>query len=109
MQVEDESGNLSRVLHSIKRNCTLNFKEAHGIIRSFSLWQNRFWDHLIRDERDLNNHFDYVHWNPVKHGYVRCPEEWSQSTFLHWMSRGYYALGWGHGGEPTGIVGMSGE
>jgi putative transposase len=30
MQVEDESGNFSQVLHSVKRNCTLNFKSTHG-------------------------------------------------------------------------------
>jgi putative transposase len=62
---------------------------------------------VIRDERDLKSHFDYIHWNPVKHRYVLCPEEWSQSTFLHWMRRGYYELGWGHSGEPTSIVGVS--
>jgi putative transposase len=61
MRVQDESRNFSKVLHSIKRNCTLNFKEAHGITASFSLWQDRLWDHVIRDEGDLNNHFDYIH------------------------------------------------
>ncbi|MGZ8143456.1 MAG: REP-associated tyrosine transposase [Methylosarcina sp.] len=33
-----------------------------------SLWQRRFWDHLIRDEADYQVHLDYIHWNPVKHG-----------------------------------------
>jgi putative transposase len=109
MQVQDQSGNFSKVLHSIKRNCTLNLKEAHGITRSFSLWQDRFWDHVIQDERDLKSHFDYIHWNPVKHGYVRCPEDWSQSTFFHWMRRGCYELGWGHSGERPNIADMSFE
>jgi putative transposase len=106
MQVEDESGNFSKVLHSLKRNCTLNFKEAHGITGSFSLWQDRFWDHVIRDERDLNNHFDYIHWNPVKHRYVSRPEDWAQSTFLHWRNRGYYDLDWGIVGEPSNLGDM---
>jgi putative transposase len=35
-----------------------------------TLWQHRFWEHLIRDEADFNRHIDYIHWNPVKHGYV---------------------------------------
>ena len=35
------------------------------------LWQRRFWEHLIRDQGDFNRHVDYVHWNPVKHGWVR--------------------------------------
>jgi putative transposase len=106
MQVEDESGNFSRVLHSVKRNCTLNFKKARGITGSFSLWQGRFWDHVIRDERDLSNHLDYIHWNPVKHRYVLHPADWAQSTFRHWRDRGYYELDWGCGGEPSNIGDM---
>jgi len=34
------------------------------------LWQRRFWEHLIRDENDYRQHIDYIHWNPVKHGWV---------------------------------------
>ena len=33
-----------------------------------AVWQHRYWEHLIRDERDYRRHVDYVHWNPVKHG-----------------------------------------
>lgn len=32
------------------------------------IWQRRYWEHLIRDERDFIAHMDYVHINPVKHG-----------------------------------------
>jgi len=31
------------------------------------IWQRRFWEHTIRDERDLQRHIDYVHYNPIKH------------------------------------------
>ncbi|CAG0911432.1 unnamed protein product, partial [Cyprideis torosa] len=34
------------------------------------LWQRRYWEHQIRDERDLQTHVDYIHYNPVKHGYA---------------------------------------
>ena len=34
------------------------------------LWQRRFWEHLIRDEEDLAHHVEYIHWNPVKHGWL---------------------------------------
>jgi putative transposase len=33
-----------------------------------TLWQHRFWEHLIRDEADFNRHIDYIHWSPMKHG-----------------------------------------
>src|SRR5689334_14343658 len=34
------------------------------------IWQRRFWEHTIRDERDWSHHVDYIHFNPVKHGHV---------------------------------------
>ena len=46
------------------------------------VWQRRFWEHLVRDEADLERCCDYVHYNPVKHGYVGRPAEWPWSSFL---------------------------
>jgi len=34
------------------------------------IWQRRFWEHAIRDERDFERHVNYIHYNPVKHGHV---------------------------------------
>jgi putative transposase len=34
------------------------------------IWQRRYWEHSIRDQRDFGRHFDYIHFNPVKHGLV---------------------------------------
>ena len=35
--------------------------------RESGIWQRRFWAHLITDQDDFNRHFDYIHWNPLKH------------------------------------------
>src|SRR5437764_13738513 len=35
-----------------------------------ALWQRRFWEHTIRDDKDFERHVDYIHFNPVKHGLV---------------------------------------
>jgi putative transposase len=45
------------------------------------IWQRRFWEHTIRDERDLENHVAYIHYNPVKHGHAASPREWPHSSF----------------------------
>jgi putative transposase len=34
------------------------------------IWQRRYWEHTLRDEGDFERHFDYIHFNPVKHGHV---------------------------------------
>lgn len=44
------------------------------------LWQDRYWDHIIRDQEDLNKHIDYIHYNPVKHGYSNSPFDWDLSS-----------------------------
>ncbi|MDP3332318.1 MAG: hypothetical protein Q8Q40_16500 [Methylococcaceae bacterium] len=44
--------------------------------RERGIWQRRFWAHLITDERDFNQHIDYIHWNPVKHGWVKQVADW---------------------------------
>ena len=45
-----------------------------------TIWQHRYWEHLISDEEDYLNHVEYIHQNPVKHGYVTDAKEWQYST-----------------------------
>jgi putative transposase len=45
------------------------------------IWQRRYWEHLIRDERDYAHHIDYCWFNPVKHGLVADVEDWPFSSF----------------------------
>ena len=65
------------------------------------VWQRRFWDHLIRDETDLERHFDYTHYNPVKHGYVTSPADWPYSSFHRYVQAGFYAPSWGSAPEAS--------
>lgn len=102
------STTISEVLHSIQRNFTLNYKQAHGIRHKTSLWQHGFWDHVIRDEQDLADHFHYIHYNPVKHGRVSRPEGYAHSSFHEYVKRGWYEIGWGHV-EPPELRGLEFE
>ena len=63
------------------------------------IWQRRYWEHLIRDERDYQAHMDYVHINPVKHGLVVCVAEWPYSTFHRMVAHGIYPANWAGGSE----------
>jgi putative transposase len=63
--------------------------------KEMSLWQRRFWEHLIRDADDYEKHFDYIHWNPVKHGHVSRVIDWPYSTFHRFMAQGIYPPDWG--------------
>jgi putative transposase len=56
-----------------------------------TLWQPRFWEHLIRDERDLHQHLDYLHGNPLKHGLVGHVKDWPWSSFHRCVRQGVYS------------------
>ena len=62
--------------------------------RESTIWQRRFWEHRIRDDVDFSRHMDYIHFNPVKHGYVGCVREWPYSTFHRFVRAGVYPMDW---------------
>ena len=49
---------------------------------------------MIRDDTDLRYHVDYIHYNPVKHGYVTRVADWPYSTFHRYVSQGVYPTDW---------------
>ncbi|MEA3278965.1 MAG: transposase [Pseudomonadota bacterium] len=60
-----------------------------------AIWQHRYWEHLLRDERDFEGHVDYIHFNPVKHGYVARPRDWPHSSFHAFVAKGILPEDWG--------------
>lgn len=63
--------------------------------RETTIWQRRFWEHVIRDDQDFHRHIDYIHYNPVKHGLVARVEDWPYSTFHRYVKEGLYPENWG--------------
>ena len=76
---------------SIKTAYTYALRRA-GYCRQ--VWQPRYWEHTIRDERDFAVHIDYVHLNPYKHGYVTRVQDWPYSSFHRFVRAGIYPLDW---------------
>jgi putative transposase len=75
--------------------------------REKGIWQRRYWEHAIRDERDFERHVDYIHYNPVKHGLVSRVLDWPHSSFHRFVERGILPLDWG--GDLADITGGFGE
>ncbi len=57
------------------------------------------------DEQDLKSHIDYIHYNPVKHGYVDNVSAWSHSSFHRYVQSGMLPEDWG--GVVKEIKGMN--
>jgi len=58
------------------------------------VWLPKFWEHALRSEDDFEDHFHYIHYNPVKHGLVASPREWPWSSFPRWVRAGVYPPDW---------------
>lgn len=69
------------------------------------IWQRRYWEHLIRDEVDLDRHVDYIHINPVKHEHVSRTRDWPHSTFHRYVEKGLLPLDWGVAMDVEGDFG----
>ncbi len=96
----------------IKKEFTKSWLSAGGTEQQVStgrsndgrrgVWQPKYWEHTIESEHDFERHFDYIHYNPVKHGHVTCPGDWPWSTFHRWVNAGVYPKNWacGHREKP---------
>lgn len=67
------------------------------------IWQRRFFEHTICDERDLENCIHYIYFNPVKHGWVTQVKDWQFSSFHRDVKRGWLPENWG-GTSKTHIM-----
>ncbi len=67
------------------------------------IWQRRFWEHIIRGDSDFENHMNYLHYNPVKHGYVASVVDWEFSTFHRLVREGLYSNDWGANYTDLGL------
>jgi len=93
MRLRQIKSTFSRQLPSTeKRSLSRIHKGERGI------WQRRFWEHTICDEQDYCQHIDYIHYNPVKHGYVKQPIDWKYSSFHRAVNWGIYPTNWGGDG-----------
>ena len=100
--MRDPAGDYSRLWQDIKKGFTRRLQPAAG---PPSPWQTRFWEHTIRDDTDLQNHVDYIHINPMKHGLVDRVADWPHSSFHDHVRRGLLPQDWAGEAPTTGNFG----
>jgi putative transposase len=105
--VKPESNDFSKIVQSIKVRFTFGLKKRLHHSGKLSVWQRRFWDHIIRDEDDLHRHMDYIHYNPVRHAYVQRPVDYPWSSLGEYVKRGKYSKQWGAKREPENLAEMA--
>jgi putative transposase len=105
-ELPENDADYSMRISQIKRRFSIRYSEkiidpipkstSQKKRRELTIWQRRFYEHFIRDEEDLNRHIDYIHYNPVHHGYVASVCDWADSSFYDYVNQGYYDLLWGN-------------
>lgn len=98
---------------SIKRRVSQAVRDrmAEGVTasrtkrRELGLWQRRFWEHQIRNDEDFMRHVEYIHFNPVKHGYVQRVKDRPYSSFHTHARQGLGPIDWAGGSDDGGIYG----
>lgn len=56
---------------------------------SRKIWY-QYWDRCIRSEKDFWTRFNYIHHNPIKHGYIRNPDQlfsYKFSSYNQWLRK----------------------
>lgn len=80
-------GRFTRMVVASGASPTPQLPNRHGVIggrttrAERSIWQKRFWEHHIRDDRDYAAHVNYCWNNPVKHGLVTDIRDWPYSSW----------------------------
>ena len=95
-----KAGFSRRIYTAEPRSQSRQMKGERGI------WQRRYWEHLIRDENDYRRHIEYIHYNPVKHGYVDCASDWPYSTIHKYIAEGLVESDWASGAADSDDTGF---
>ena len=100
MTLPQGDADFSNRWHLIERRFTVAITKAGVPVArhrngEYALWQRRFWEHTIRDDRDLRQHIDYIHFNPLKHGLVKQVRDWPFSSFHRYVRLGLLPEDWG--------------
>ncbi|MFB2898278.1 transposase [Aerosakkonemataceae cyanobacterium BLCC-F50] len=70
----DEFWSLSSIMHSIK---SYSSKEIAKVMKHIgTVWQDERYDHIIRNDRELAEKWEYIRQNPVKAKLSATPEEY---------------------------------
>jgi putative transposase len=95
-----------KVMQSLKLRFVHQFKKTNKCQSSLKLWQQRYWDHVIRNTEDMNQHMDYIHYNPIKHGYTTRPMDYPWSSFVTHVQLGHYDANWGEKPVSENVLSM---
>ena len=87
----ENAKNYPKIIRSIKQyfskycdpNCYAHLTQSRSRQKEgyLPVWQKRFYEHTIRNEKDFQSTLVYMYNNPVKHGWIENLNDWKYSSF----------------------------
>jgi putative transposase len=74
---------VSNLLKLIHGRTAHKWNLQDGLTDKRKVWY-RFADRMMRDEKQMIQTLNYIHYNPVRHGYVRDIYEWEWSSLFQY-------------------------
>jgi len=65
----------------LKEEAKLEISSAKYKRRNAGIWQERFYEHTIRNEKDWEDTMQYIKYNPIKHHLTENIDDWKYSSF----------------------------
>ena len=99
----DYSTRWSMIKRGVTKRCATQYQDdskrslSRVKRRESTIWQRRFWEHVVRNDLEFEQYMNYVHFNPVKHGLVSRVADWCWSTFHRLVQEALYPMDWGDG------------
>jgi putative transposase len=81
-----QSRNLIQIMRDLKSRTGYAISQQRKL--AGPIWQERYFDTIIRQVRNFWEKLEYIHRNPVEAGLVGNPEEWKWSSYRHHVRNG---------------------
>ena len=77
---------LPQILRNLKSHAGYRISKGRG--GRGAVWQEKYFDFILRRVKDFWQKVEYIHQNPVAAGLVMRPEEWKWSSYGHYAGTG---------------------
>lgn len=102
---QDGDSSLEQLIRELGIQYDHAYQELMGNPQPMTVWQKQAERRPIRDLEAFSSCLDAIHYDPVRHGLTKRPEEWPHTSYEDWVERSIYKLGWGWE-EPESIQGF---
>ncbi len=103
---------ITSIKYYFSKNCNVGVETpTYGYVNKGEkgVFQRRYFEHTICSQEELNNHINYIHYNPVKHGYVKNVKDWKYSSFHKLVEDKFYDKNWGSSDDIENIKNLDFE